>query len=165
MNRPPGRTVVSTDRRKLLRGGGAFVLSLLAGCTSSTGSAGTDTPTPVPQIAAIPYTAEADEDNVGTARNLRIRNRTESERRVRVTIRDTEANVMFYRRDHIIQPDAEPRFLDLMAKKTTYRITFDWEIGLRKSYDWPVDDDHWHATATIGGSPGDFTMTFGVGTL
>lgn len=157
--------MVSTDRRTFLLGGGAFALGLLTGCTGSTGSTGTDTETPVPQIAAIPYTAETDEENVGTARNLRIRNRTESERRVRVTILDPEANVIFYRRDHAIQPDAEPRFEDLMAKKTTYRITFDWEIGLRRSYDWPVDEDHWHATATIGGSPGNFTMTFGIGTL
>lgn len=113
-------------------------------------------------MAAIPYTASTDGQNVGTARALRVWNNTPNERHVRITISDPEANAIFYRRDHTIQPDTEPRFEDLMAKKTTYRITFDWDVGLRRSYDWPVDGDHWHARGTIGGSGNEFTMTFRV---
>lgn len=162
-NQPAERwAALSTDRRRFLIAGGAPLLGLLGGCMGSSGSASSDISTPVPQIAAIPYTASNDDENVGTARALTIWNNTEGERQVRVTIVDSAANVLFYRRDHTIEPGAEPRFDDLMAKKTTYRITFDWDIGLRKSYDWPVDEDHWHARGTIGVSGDNFSMTFRV---
>lgn len=97
-----------------------------------------------------------------TARDLTIWNNTDRARSVRVTIVDPEANNLFYRRDHTIEQGAEPRFEDLMAKKTTYRIKFDWDIGLERAYDWPVDEDHWNACGILGGSEGEFTMTFRV---
>lgn len=160
--RQDGNPGPHSTRRTVLLAAGTGGLGLLAGCTGGGDTGSTETATPPPETAAVPYTSTDDDQNTALVRDLRVWNNTERDQRLTISLTELATGTRFYRRTVTIESKTEPRFRDLIAKKGVYEFRLDLEVGMSKTFEWPVDDAHGNARAVVGGDPVDPTITFRV---
>lgn len=153
---------MTATRRQYMRWIGSGSLIGVAGCSSGEPSeTATSTATPVNEI---PYTAEDPDQNLGLNRVLTIDNGAERDYEITVSLTDIDADITFFQRTVTVETGSTKQFDGLMSKKGVYLVRFEFDLGISKEYEWPVDADHGNGALAVrsGDTPTDPNVFFSI---